>query len=242
MTALNFVITRNEICFAVDTLAIGADDHQPFAYITKFVLLPHIKTAATGTGHGMFLAEWYAHVRGSIIASDIDRLDGLTPAELRRIARGYDLAAVSATVYHFGYSELRERFLGYAYRSTTNFASEEFGEGTGIKPEVKLPPEPHVYPALFVDLMKRQREDDLARPVRERIGIGGEVQCIHMQRSGTSVTTLHRFDSYEADLAAMCARLPAGSGSEPSPRPTQNRSRPGDPAGQRSSADWTAPG
>jgi len=207
MTALNFVIQPDQIVLATDTLSLAAADGEPLSFVTKFLVLPHLRTVATGTGNGPFLAEWYSYVRASVLAQDVDHLNQYSPSALRRIAAGHDLAAISATVYHFGYSRGRDRFLAYAYRSTSDFSSEEILEGFGVEPQVAFSELDLSAPEVFVQLMERQRADDQALPKGKRIGIGGEIQCVHMQRDGISISTIHRFASYDDDYGAACARL-----------------------------------
>jgi len=207
VTALNFHISDDEICLVVDSLAISPQDGEPLVLLTKFIVLPHLGITATGTGHGQFLAEWFARVRDGILAKDIDRVDQYTPSMLRTLAADHDLDVNSATVYHFGFSPRNNRFVAYVYRSTSGFTSERVDSGLGIKPQVEPPEGDVTYPAAFVEIMERQRNADLQRPPAERIGIGGEIHCVHMQRSGFSVFTLHRFSSYDREYDAACQRL-----------------------------------
>jgi hypothetical protein len=65
-----------------------------------------------------------------------------------------------------------------------------------------------VFPDAFIDLMTRQQIEDLARAPGDRVGIGGEIQYVHLYRNGFSVATVHRFESYAEEYQAMCDRLP----------------------------------
>jgi len=208
VTALNFVIQEDQICFAMDTLSLEADDRQPLAFITKFVVLPHLQTVVTGTGHAVFVAEWMAQSRGNVIATDVDHLNKYTPDILKVIASGHkELNTVTATIYHFGYSESRERFVGYVYRSTSNWKSEEILEGTRIKPVVEYDfGEQFQLPSSFIELMKFQREQDLQFPIEERVGIGGHIHFVVMNRDSIHISIVHRFSSYEVDYQTMCRK------------------------------------
>ena len=209
MTALNFVVEENQICFAIDTLCIEDDDKQPLSYITKFVALPHIQTIVTGTGLAMLIVEWMSCARGNVIAKDIDHLNQYTPDHLRTISQKYtELSRISATIYHFGYSESRDRFVGYAYRSRNNWIPEERLDFIGYKPEVEYSFDSDIeLPRSFIELMEYQREQDLKLPLDKRLGIGGDIHFVVMNRNGINVSRCHRFASYEADYDIMCQKL-----------------------------------
>lgn len=209
MTALNFVIQENQICIALDTLSLEADDHEPFAYMTKFILLPHLKTIVTGTGLGIFVSEWMAQARSNVLAKDTEHLNQYTPNSLRKLASQCPpLIDRTATIYHFGYSEIREKFIGYAYRSTNNWISEELQYGIGMKPVIDYTFSNNLeLPKEFIALMTKQREEDLNLPVSDRLGIGGEIHFINMNQTGTNVYICHKFPSYETDYEIMCNRL-----------------------------------
>lgn len=209
MTALNFVHQEDQICIALDTLSIEAEDHKPFAFMTKFILLPHLHTILTGTGFGPFVSEWMAQARSNILAQDIEHLNQYAPDCLLKLASHYpQLNGTSATIYHFGYSQGRDKFLGYAYRSTRNWISEEIQYGIGMKPVVPFEFENSLnLPKTFIELMELQREEDLKLPKSERIGIGGEIHFIIMNRNGINVQRCHRFSSYDEDYKIMCNRI-----------------------------------
>lgn len=105
MTALNFMIQKEQVCFAIDSLAISTDDHLPYTYLTKFIILPHLSTVVTGTGNGLLVAEWMNYARSNIIAKDIDHFNNYAPDSLSTVAKRFpELDTVSTTIYHFGYS------------------------------------------------------------------------------------------------------------------------------------------
>lgn len=209
MTALNFVIQEDQICLAMDTLSVAAEDREPLVFLTKYAVLPHLDMVVTGTGHGSFVAEWMHHARSNVIATDIDHLNQYTPDRLRQIAANHaDLARITATIYHFGFSNARNRFLAYAYRSTKNWESEEILDGIGVKPPIDfLPGKSFELPATFIELIERQRKQDRSLPPDQRVGIGGDIHFVVMNRGGIHVSRCYRFPSYEQDFEAMCTRL-----------------------------------
>jgi hypothetical protein len=125
MTALNFFVKSDEICFATDTLALDAEDRVPIAFITKFAMLPHLRTVITGTGNNQFVSKWLDYARGHIIALDVEHLNLFCTDAMRLLAVECSLENITATIYHFGFSLRRDRFVAYAYRSTSDFESEE---------------------------------------------------------------------------------------------------------------------
>lgn len=209
MTALNFVIQEDQICLAMDTLSIDAENREPLVFLTKYAVLPHLDTIVTGTGHGSFVADWMHYARCNVIATDIDHLNQYTPDSLRRLAANHEnLGRITATIYHFGFSSARNRFLAYVYRSTKNWESEEILDGVGVKPQIDFyPDETFELPAAFIELAKRQREQDNSLPPYERVGIGGDIHFVVMNRNGIHVSRCYRFPSYDQDFEAMCTHL-----------------------------------
>ncbi len=208
MTALNFVLQENQVCLTMDTLSLSADGREPLAYVTKFVVLPHLQLIVAGTGHGKILSEWYALARCSVIATDIEHLNQYASDAINEIAINQEFNEMNTTIYHFGYSENRERFIGYAYRSKNNWVSEELKEGIGIKPPIKYDfGEDFELPSSFVELMISQRELDLGQPFEERVGIGGDIHFVVMNRDYINISKCHRFPSYEEDYQEMCQKL-----------------------------------
>ena len=209
MTALNYVIQKDGIYLAMDTLSIAIDDRKPQSFLTKYVVLPHLDTVVTGTGYGPLVADWIHFSRCNIIATDIDHLDQYTPNSLRQIALNHaEIEKITATIYHFGFSKYRNRFLAYAYRSIENWESEEILNGIGVKPQIEFcPNEAFELPGSFIELIKRQREQDRSLPPEERVGIGGDIHFLVMNDSGIHVSKCYRFPSYEQDFEVMIARL-----------------------------------
>ncbi|PHR66580.1 MAG: hypothetical protein COA51_00850 [Idiomarina sp.] len=209
MTALNYQIQNNQICFAIDTLAICVKDREPARFMTKFISLPHISTVITGTGHGEFIDAWMSFVRANMIIQDIDDLNQLGSQSLKWIAKGFpELNETSATIYHFGYSKSKKIYTGYAYRSSNGWSSEQLAlNSTGLKPAIKVRLDSsYDLPAKFIEIMKIQQKEDNLRPRSERVGIGGEIQFVHMKDEVVHIMTCHRFSSYESEYEKICAR------------------------------------
>ena len=210
MTALNFLIQKEQICIAMDTLSLSADDRDPLAYATKFIALPHVDMVVSGTGNGQVINEWMALVRSKIVITDIEHLNEYAPNSLAKIMDKYvENEEITATIYHFGYSQARERFVGYAFRSINDWIPEELpSDSIGIKPNIKYNVGAEFQlPLSFIELISRQRELDLELPHEERVGIGGDIHFVHMNGNGINISKCHRFSSYEEDYEKMCENL-----------------------------------
>ncbi len=135
MTALNFHIKQDEIFIVMDTLAISSVNAEPYLYTTKFYILPHLKMVICGTGISQVIIDWFIQVNTSILAQDICDLDEFAVELLQELGNKYLLDRnKTATIYHFGWSQLEGCFTGFVYRSDSNFLSERLQYGTGIKP------------------------------------------------------------------------------------------------------------
>ena len=210
MTALNFLIQEKQVCFAIDTLAVTADEKQPLCFMTKFIVLPHLSTAVAGTGHAELITQWMNFIRSSLVARDVEHLNQYVPDNLKKLAENFpELDDITATIYHFGFSNYRQAYIGYAYRSTNGWISEELSyDGIGIKPVIKVDlRECFQLPEKFIEIMKNQQEEDNKLPPKERVGIGGEIHFVHMADGLINISICHRFDNYESDYERICAGI-----------------------------------
>lgn len=211
MTALIYALQPDQVCLAMDTLTVSADDKKPLLFQTKFSVLPHLQMVIAGTGVAVMVTQWFQFVNGNMVVRDIDHVDVYAPEALRRAeveCPGTDLT--TTTLYHFGYSREQRRYVGYAYRSAKNWASEKLPYALGVKPSVPVPPTDDIqFPEFLVDVMLEQRRADLSLPLSERLGIGGEVSFVVMRNQSVTVTPVHRFESYETEFQQMVAKLSA---------------------------------
>ena len=109
---------------------------------------------------------------------------------------------VTATVYHFGFSETSDLIHSFAYRSANDFASERLGYGLGMKPEFPAP-DGYQLPNDFKSMMDQQRSIQASKPKSETVYVGGEIQIHHLVPEGIQVYTLDRFEEFESDEAAI---------------------------------------
>lgn len=208
MTAMVFTIQPEQICLAMDTLVVDAFDKTPLCYQTKFTVLLHMNLVIAGTGLAPLINDWFRFVNGSIIATDVDSLNLYAPTLLRNAtAQSQGTDFTSTTLYHFGYSTTRNRYVGFAYRSTKNWEPDQLPDALGFKPVVDVRPTEKIeFPQFFIDIISEQRRKDLLLPVAERVGIGGDIQFVVLEGGVVTVSNVHRFDSYNSDLEVMVGK------------------------------------
>jgi len=121
-----------------------------------------------------------------------------------------DLYNKATTLYHFGYSTVEMRYVGYAYRSAKDWEPDRLPDALGVKPVVHVPPTDEIqFPQFLIDVVSEQRRQDLLLPLSERVGIGGEIQFVVLENAIMIVSTVHRFESYESDYQQMAEKIDA---------------------------------
>ena len=194
----------------MDTLAVTPGG-APAMWTSKFHIVPHLRSIVCGTGFdGAFVGEWFLKVNSMLGVGDVVDLDLYAQKGLRALAaEKYSSrfpAGRTLTIYHFGIDS-EDVMTGYAYRSTSGFASERFPlSGIGVKPQVVTPPDcdlDHDAEAIMV----AQREAQLARPESERIHIGGDVWVCHLRREGFFTYKAASFADKEETFLRMLTRL-----------------------------------
>ena len=209
MTALNFLLEPERVCIAMDTLVIRPDTRTPFLYASKIFPLPHLGGVMCGTGLMQFVIDWFVCIQTSVIARDVPHLNNYTSEQLRVIAVKYKLISdLTSTIYHFGYSAAEQCYKGFAYRSKTNFVSEELEYGFGIKPPVEYKPIQSL-PNGFIEMTERQRIEDKEKPTEQQVGIGGDIHLFVMTPEQMLLTRCHRFKDYDSFYNKMLENLRA---------------------------------
>lgn len=215
MTALLCFLEPERVCLAMDTRTLeleagGGRTIGPFC--SKFLLLPHLQAVICGTGIRALPIYWHSFVQQNVVARDVTGLDHIAEAKLPGFAAACGATKeLTATIYHFGFSYDAGEFVGRAFRSTNNFKTEELANPCfAVKPpegiELTIAFEScrdKGLPAGFIELMKQQKAIDDSRPFAERVGIGGEVQFLVMTTEAWTLTTCHRFEDYDQDLAEL---------------------------------------
>jgi hypothetical protein len=201
MTALVFALQSEQVCIAMDTLVIGADDRMPLSFQRKFLSIPEADLVVAGTGHAGFINGWFQHLQANLHGATIDELNEEVPSIFRAsVSAEGGLSGLTATIYHFGYSAREHRYAGYAYRSENGFRSDRLQYALGYKPVVPVTPNDDIrFPDFLIDIILEQQRHDRLQPIAERVGIGGEIEFVVMSERTIRVETVHRFSSYEAE-------------------------------------------
>lgn len=201
MTALVFALQPEQVCIAMDTLVIGADDRMPMCFQRKFLSVPEVDLVVAGTGHASFINGWFQRLQANLHGTTIDYLNEAVPSIFRAsVSAEGGLSGLTATIYHFGYSVREHRYAGYAYRSQHGFRSDRLQYALGCKPVVPVTPNEDIrFPEFLIDIILEQQRQDCLLPITERVGIGGEIEFVVMSDRATHVETVHRFSSYEAE-------------------------------------------
>lgn len=207
MSSLNFLVQEEFALVSTDTLAVNPDTRLPSHFQSKAFPVLHLNGLICGTGINQLIIQWYSIVATSMLARSISHLDEYAPSSLRELASELKLPKeITSTIYHFGYDDYEKRFRVYAYRSVHDFQSEELCLGFGVKPQVEFTQSENPIKD-FIDLITLQREDDLSKPVKERIGIGGDIHVYALVPGSINIKIIHRFDDYEDLYSEMCSYL-----------------------------------
>lgn len=206
MSSLIFHTDRSQAFVATDTLATS-NDGEPFMFTTKAFVIPHLRLIICGTGAGGFLGKWFIQVNDRMILRGIDNLDYHAPKSLSALWRGYKEESsppdsLTATVYHFGFSEEDSLIHSYVYRSTNDFKSETLPDGIAVKPKCTIP-DSDQRPIGIKKIMEEQRTTEASKPKDARVYIGGKIQIHHLTEFGFNIYTLDQFDDYESTEQAI---------------------------------------
>ena len=205
MSSLIFYTDGSQALIATDTLAVNENGNPAF-FCSKANHIPHLKMLIAGTGVAGFSNEWALQASTSMLVKGIHNLDYHTPEALRALWKEYKgkksvSESFTTTVYQFGISEETEGVVGFAYRSTNNFMSEEIGYGTVVKPECDVL-EGDLIESL-PKMMKQQRLFQNSAPKNERVYIGGEIIAHHLTANGCNTFKVSEFDDFSEHLASM---------------------------------------
>lgn len=215
MTALNFLLEPNRVCIAMDTLSLIAGSNQPFMYTSKIYPLPHLDGVMCGTGFMQLALNWFSFIQSRIIVRDIPHMDMYTKDGLlsvvQELSQEHQLDQIDqskmGTIYHFGYCWDERRYRGFAYRSSNAFESEEIPYGLGIKPANVEIEDFASLPQSFINIMRKQKEQDDNLPVEARVGIGGEIHFFVMTPNQMSLSVCYQFNDYEKRYSDILKNL-----------------------------------
>ncbi len=201
MTAIVFALQPDQVCLAMDTLVVGADDRLPMAFQRKFLSVPEAHLLVAGTGRADLICGWFNYLQSLCWIGDVDDLNAISSKVLKASADAAGrIDSITTTLYHFGFSKSQECYVGYAYRSISNFHSESLPYALGLKPQVPVQTTENIqFPDFLVDIVVRQQVHDRMLPIKRQLGIGGEIEFVVMSNRTTQVKTVYRFPSYESE-------------------------------------------
>ena len=212
MSAVYLRVTDEVVITAADTYSIRAKTREPLKLADKFIPLPHLNMVLTGSGYHGFLLEWYQALQREAAPVGIEHLNEFAPGLLQetwlRFKRKSDLPETppgsgGSKICHLGYSERKDRPVGYYYDLKDDFAPTVVQPGN----DYLMPKMEGVHDALLegdytpqeqvIAFFCRAKELDEQKPVEERVGIGGEINFLKLTQQGHACLTIHRFDDYE---------------------------------------------
>lgn len=86
MTALVFSLQPDQVCVAMDTLVVGADDRMPLAFQRKFLSVPDSDLLVAGTGLAGFVTGWFDYLLSLTSLGDVDNVGSIAPSVLKASA------------------------------------------------------------------------------------------------------------------------------------------------------------
>jgi len=207
-----YFVSANEVSVWTDTLATTPAGVPAFL-VSKATVLPHLGAIVAVTGALQLGSRWVEALTTSMVCRDFDMLDRLTPDLLQKIGRDvrdeFGPGMGPSTVYHFGYSDTLSQLVGFAYRSTKDYASERLHDNDfGVKPHPQiLPSVAPATPEEFVTLAATIRREQESKALADRVHIGGHLVCIHMEAGLITIAKVYRFDDFDRQWFEMNARL-----------------------------------
>ena len=204
MSSLIFYTDENQIYVATDTLATESNG-VPFLLTSKALHIPHLNIIVAGTGQGGFLSNFILHLNSYMVVNNINQLNYHTPELLSRLWSQHKeqfgtSEQSTSTIYIFGFCELTGRVISFAYRSVSEFISEELPYAIGVKPECPLPENVSLnenIPEIMLKQIEIQKKE--SNPVY----IGGSIQELHMTKEQCPSRSIYEFE----DLASAAKQI-----------------------------------
>lgn len=220
LTVLNFITSPKAVYIVTDSSFSDPADMRAAGFMTKAYMLPHLEGIIAGTGLARFVVDWFIQANTQFLVRDMVHLATFAPAQLQSLYRPYHDEfgeRARSTIYHWGYDRASGQMRSYAFRSTSSFAAEELGFGSGLKPATELDELGiRSFPDDYIRVMERQKREDEALPIDKRVGIGGHITAFQLVATddaagGTQVlmsaTRVKELSGFEADYDAACSKL-----------------------------------
>jgi hypothetical protein len=200
MSLLMFLHDQDRFRIMTDTYATTVEG-EPFSFVDKCFNFPSRDMVVASTGTANLVIEWVALLRDRMVALDHTQIDAHAPALLRDIWEGITRETSgnpgTATIYHFGFDFHTTEAIRYTYRSTANFESERMTEpGFGIKPQPEGPFEAPDTDDEWLQLAQQVRDEQDAKPLADRINIGGDLMMTTLVPNAILVQRAMRFDDH----------------------------------------------
>jgi hypothetical protein len=199
MSALNFIAAGHVAIVVADTLGVSAKTGKASNFCTKVMVLPHLRMLVAALGSIDVATAWYAELQGHMVVPGVAAASMHAPAALQKIWRNYSATQMTSKIYHIGADEVSGDIRVFAFESAKDFQCEEkelpirvispstIGISTTDAKSVEA----------LLKIVIQQREEDLARPKLERLGIGGEVIATTIIGKDIMMKTVHRFEDYD---------------------------------------------
>lgn len=207
MSLLIYALESNQIVVVTDTLATTPSG-DPFFLTSKCIVMPHLEMVVVYLGIAPLGQQWSHRLQTKILARSIDQLDYFVTPALQalwvELQEEFGDLSSSATVYHFGYSESRKGYVGFAYRSDNDFTSEQLQQGSFcVKPAPSRAVEVPSNTDELVQIGRQVRSEQDERSSDRRISIGGELWMTVLANRSIVISRILRFEDFEVLWLAM---------------------------------------
>jgi hypothetical protein len=215
-----FGVSENAADLWGDLLPAGTSSiAPPLGFNDKVVTIPRLSMVIGGVGSLLGLACWCGAVAGAIGAADIDGIDALRPDLWRNIDPKVK-AASQLLVVHLGWSTVRERMIGYAYDSATDFRPALIRQGHTIHP---MPSDDDAEWERIANLWTPAAQGQLVEEFHVKVAqaqhrtfkrgmyrqgavVGGQVHTARIDRNGIHLSVMHQFPDYAEQVERVLAR------------------------------------
>ncbi|WP_307224433.1 hypothetical protein [Microbacterium arborescens] len=192
---------ESEGAVIVTDILVTRDDASPSRFVSKVWPFPHLDFAFAMVGPVRLGQAWSYALTNELIFRDIDELNEVAPAYLRRLydgirreAGGGDIGG--ARVFHVGFAATHEPARISAYMSATDFEPIEYDGLIQPFPET-FEPAPITSNEDYIDLATRIRDENDRRLTTDHVRIGGRLYATYLTRGHISTQLIHQFPDYE---------------------------------------------
>jgi hypothetical protein len=213
MSVLIYLLHDDCVVLVADSLA-SEKGLGPLKFANKIFPIGYMNTVITGTGLMDLVIDWYSFIQKHVVAKDLLCLNKITPKKLQELYQSYNNHHDStATIYQFGYCVDKKKHIGFAYRSSNGFESEELIPSIGIKPSdgidiTKDIPEPEEnFKDYAIRMAIEQKARDDAKNVNEQLGIGGKLFSCILKENEIRMAEIYEFPDKNSQYNLMLRKL-----------------------------------